>query len=184
MKRFLYLIAIFFVMFGLVACGKTENKEDKEVTQFNDAISYNYSSYCVTVKTTKDNVLLKSVYDISKKGNGYEIKYSIQTINELNLDSESVPDEMISTKTGTYNKENTEFELAKFKFVKSSFTSYSFADGSLKANIDNARNYLKTNYDCNNFTITFNYHTILTGIEMQYYLSDSTLCQIVFSNFC
>ena len=83
MKRFLYLITIFFVVLGLVACRKTENKEDKEVTQFNDVINYDYNSYTVTVKTTKDDVLLTSVYEIYKKGTGYEIKYSIQTINEL-----------------------------------------------------------------------------------------------------
>lgn len=183
MKRFLYLIAIFFVMFGLVACGKVENKEDKEVTQFNDVINYDYNSYTVTVKTTKDNVILTSVYEVSKKGNGYEIKYSIQTINELSLDSESVPKEMISTKTGTYNKDNTEFELSKFKFDKDLFKTFNFADGSLKASIDNARNYLKANYDCNNFNITFNYSIKLTSIEMQYYLSDSTHCQVSFSNF-
>lgn len=181
MKKFLHLIAIFLVVFGLVACRNTENKEDKEVTQINDAINYDYSSYTVTVKTTKDNVLLTSVYEISKKDNGYEIKYSIQTINELSLDT--VPEKMISTKTGTYEKVNTEFELSKFKFDKDLFTSYTFADGSLKASIDNAKNYLKTNYDCNNFTITFNYSTKLTSIEMQYYLTDFTHCKISFSNF-
>lgn len=181
MKRFLYLIAIFFVVFGLVACVKTENKEDKEVAQFNDIVSYDYNSYTVTVKTTKDDVLLTSIYEISKKDNGYEIKYSIQTINELSLDT--VPEEMISTKTGTFEKANTEFELSKFNFDKDLFTSYTFAEGSLIASIDNAKDYLKTNYDCNNFNITFNYSTKLTSIEMQYYLPDSTHCQISFSQF-
>ena len=161
----------------------TETAEEKAIKAFNSIINHDYNSFDVVVITTKDDLKLTSTYNVVKKGNSFEITYSIESYNKFDISSESIPEEMISTKTGTYTTTNNQFSLDKFIFDKNKYSSYEFKTNSLIVEIANAKSYLGVDYDCNNFEMVLSYTTILNNIKISYYLSDQTYCQTIYKNF-
>ncbi len=196
------LLTILFIMFLLSSCNvanqsSTEpsasssiptksssiSDEERAINAYNSVINHNYNSFEVVETTTKGDLELTSTYNVTKNEISYEISYSIESYNEFDITSDSVPDEMISTRTGTYTAANNQFSLSKFVFDKNQFASYEFRNNSLTARISNAKSYLGVDYDCNNFEMVLSYTTSLTSIRVSYYLSDQTYCQTVYKNF-
>lgn len=157
--------------------------EDEVVTKFNEIIDYNYSSFYIRIITKKGESSLQSTYEIKKDDDGYNVDYTKQKYALFDLSIGITPEEMIITETGSFKTDNPDYNIKMFKFAPDIYKTFTFDNGMLKATIDNAKDYLKVDYDCLLFEITFKYSTMLSEIKMSYFLADNTLCTIIFDNF-
>ena len=183
MRKHIKVLFVLSASIYLFGCTHNEVENNTDVDKFNNAVEYNYSSFDIEITTSKDKTSLRSKYEITKHEDSYLITYSVQDYNKFDLDSGTAPEEMITTKTGTFVSNEAKYNITKFKFSKDHFKAYTFSKDCFSGTIENAKNYLATDYDCLNFEIVFKYSEKLSEIKMNYSLSDSTSCLVLFNNF-
>ncbi len=177
MKRIISVLAVLCLLV-LVFCA-CDGLGDSTIGALNDKLSEYYSGWTVNVTTLKNNVSLTNEFEISRVGEGYEIDYTVEKLNELSIDALSEFKTTIEGKALVKEGKLTitegdavDVDLSGMteiglKFDGAYFTDISITTSMFKAKVTSPKEFLGNDIECSDMTVTasfkdatFNYITI------------------------
>lgn len=164
MKKIISVLAVLCLLI-LVFCA-CDVLGDSSFGALNDKLSEYYSGWTLTVTTIKNDVSLTNEFDISRVGEGYEIDYTLEKLNELSIDASS---EFKSTLDGKALVRDGKVILAEgnstdvdlsgmteigMKFDGAYFSDVSFTTSMFKAEVTSPKDFLGKDVECSDMTVT------------------------------
>ena len=200
MKRCILLVSLFFFSFMLVGCNfmpncggiistessSVEQGEEKSVYDKLNEMVVGINSFNLIVSTTSDVETLTSNYSVTYCEDGYDIVYSYEAFNKLNLIGSQ--EDYKSVKSGTAKVVDGEIEEStgdeinaipdklSLSFDKNYFSNVEETTDSFSAKVINGKAFLGTDKTVENMILTVQYaESAFKEIEITYSTSTSSV---------
>lgn len=183
MKKIISVLTILCLLV-LVFCA-CDGLGNSNIDTLNDKLSEYYSGWTVTVTTIKNDVSLTNEFDISRAGEGYEIDYSLEELNELSIDASSEFKTTIDGKALVRDGKvilaegnSTDVDLSGMteiglKFDNSYFEDISLTTAMFKANVSAPKDFFGKDVECTSMTVTASFNeTVFKYIIVSYTAND------------
>ena len=197
MKRIIIaLTLILSLTICLVGCnggGTTTTPSSAEtdpvLKQMNDLFDKDFVRYQIGIDTINPNgEKLTTLYSVSNMGMVRVINYSIDKLNEIEIENGviTLPTEYKTTHTGTLDavtSANDEYDLPSFNFSKECFSTYSLKDNKFTAIVTSTELFMGENLGVNyaNLTVEFGDESgiVLSLSYKTYYGNTVTLYYVI-----
>lgn len=93
------LVIVLCLVVVLCACGEQTPQEPQGIEGLNSKLSYDYSGWDIKVITLKHNVRLINEFKVTKRDGDFEIKYTLEKLNEISLENPTADFKSVSSGT-------------------------------------------------------------------------------------
>lgn len=172
-KRYLLAVLLIALCLCLTCCNNAD------IEGVNELFRQVYSKLDVTVVTEKDGLSLTTVYNVTYDKTGTAtVNYRCERFNVIDIDNPTLVRDAVNVTTGSYTDNEHNFVLSRLCFDKTTFNKFTQQDGKLICTINNGKQYVDADYNCNDFVMTITYTDVLQSVTMSYVLDDNTQCTV------
>lgn len=184
MKKIISVLTVLCLLV-LVFCACDDLSNNQSVSMLNEKLSEYYSGWTVKVTTLKNDVSLVNEFAVTRIGEGYNIDYTVEKLNELSIDastefkttlkgSATVKDGKITLVEGdAIDVDLSETTKIGLKFDNSYFTDILFTTTMFKANVSSPKDFFGSEINCSSMKVTASFdETNFSYIIVSYTAND------------